>query len=1143
MFKKYNLTSLFCFFSIGLGIQLFGQTLDLEFDHYTANEGLSNGFILSMTQDSKGFMWFGTYNGLNRFDGLSFKVYQFDTKDTNSITGNVINVLIEDSANNLWALTNHNLCCYNRNLDNFSRKIFKVNNTLFNYEYITGGMIDSHGNMWVGTTHGIFRFKIYNNPNIYNHVINADRYVLYEPDMKDVNKTTVYSFIEDKKGIIWACSYSNNLFSFDERQKNFVSYPIQHPGKLHFTGEQKSMIQDRDGDFNITINNNGLLVWYRNEGKFVLYKKNGTDNAPNDNILFGLFENTDGSIWMGGRTNGGINIFNKKTGKFKYCYHDKTNSYSLNTNKIQAIYQDRIGNLWIGGIIGLNKYSPGQQKFKRYFCNNKTDGLSNNTVLCFAESKNGKIWVGTDGGGLNLLDRNTGKFIQYLHDPFNSNSLSNNAIVSLIEDHDGILYAGTFTGGLDQKIENNFKAYIPDQSNPYSISTANIWFVFEDSRKNLWAASLDHGLDFFDKKNQRFYNYLSNTKDSTSLIANALFSMFEDSQHNLYITSGEGVSIIDLNKYDFSRLPVKIKFRNINHNPFNNNSLSSDGVYCVNEDNEKNIWFGMMSTGLDKYDPKTGRYKNYSINEGLPGKAINSILMDKQNNLWLGTDKGLAKFNPKNNEIRVFDRLDGLQNTNFHGWALKAKDGEMFFGGPEGFNSFYPDKIKYNTNKPKVIIIGLKIFNRPIKISEKINNRIILTKDISETKSLIISYKENYFAFDFIALDYVVPIKNQYKYKLEGFDKEWIKCGTKREASYTNLDPGRYIFKVTACNNDGVWNDNYTSIILNIEPPFWATTWFRLFVIALFLALLLSFYYFRLFSIRRKNYMLEHLVEERTQQINEKNLVLSDQAVALSETNTLMEERQQQIEEQSEELKVQRDQLSLINATKDKLFTILAHDLRNPFHVISGFTELLINDLKELTENKILKYLGLIYTSSVRGNDLLENLLQWSRTQTGKINFEPKELNLSSIAEEVKSFMEGIAQKKNIVITQLIDPKIVVYADENMLKTIFRNLISNAIKFTSAKGTITLSANLTTDNDLIEIAVSDNGVGIPENTIQNLFRVDSAISTKGTDQEPGTGLGLIICKEFVEIHNGKIRVQSKVNSGTTFYFTLSNKYL
>ncbi len=1104
---------LFAFILIVFKIQLFGQTVNLEFDHYTSNEGLSNAHVLAVTQDSRGFIWVGTLNGLNRFDGLNFKVYQFNSNDTNTIPGNVITFLLEDTLKNLWVMTNYNFCCYNRNTDNFSRKIFRANNIIYNDLYISGSFIDSKGFMWIGTTNGIFRFKIYNNPQTHNNIINAERYILNEPDTKDADKSTVYSFVEDKKGFVWACSFSNNLFYFDDKLKTFVAYTIQNPEKKHFTDKQKSMMQDRDGDFFITIDDNGLLVWYRKENKFILYKYDGTDHAPNDNYLIGLFESSDGIIWIGSRNNGGINLFNKKTGTFQYSYHDDEDRYSLNSNKIQVIYQDRLGTIWVGGIDGLNKYFPGNQKFKRYFSKNRPDALSMNSTLCFAEGKNNTIWVGTDGGGLNLLDRNTNKFIHYFHDPLNSNSLSNNAVVSVFEDKDGILYAGTFTGGLSVKSGDKFKNYLPDPSNPYSISDESVWYVMEDSKKNLWVGTLRNGLDLFDRENGKFYTYYFDKSDSTSLIANAILSMFEDSKHNLYISTYNGVSVLDLNKYDFSKHPVKVKFKNLTHNANNNNSLSSNGVFCVNEDNNKNIWIGTMSTGLNKYDPQTGRYTNYSVKDGLPGNAIYSILFDCHNILWLATDKGLAMFNPLTREIRVFDRFDGLQNTNFHGSGLKTRDGQMYFGGPEGFNSFYPDKIKFNTNKPVIIIDGLKIFNKPIKIFEKINNRVILTKDISETKKLTLSYKENFFALDFIALDYSVPVKNQYKYMMVGFDKDWINSGTKHEASYTNLDPGSYTFRVTACNSDGVWNDHYVSLELVIDPPFWETTWFKILGILFFLSLLISFNYFRLLNIRRKNYTLEQLVNTRTHEIKEIN----------------------------EKLRVQRDQLSLINATQSKLFTIIAHDLRNPFHVIAGFTELLINDLNNLPDNKVKKYLDLIYASSVRGNELLENLLQWSRAQTGNISFEPRNLYLSIIADEVLNLLEGTINQKNILIKELINSQIEVFADENMLKTIFRNLISNAIKFSFIGGNISITANNSSKGDFIEIAVSDTGVGIPENTLINLFSIDNTVSTKGTAQEPGTGLGLIICKEFVEKHGGLIRVESKENQGTTFYFTLPGK--
>ncbi len=1164
MLKNNNwITILIWILTLQLETINYCQYQNLEFDHYTTNDGLSNGFVYSILQDSKGFIWIGTLNGLNRFDGLSFKVYQYDSKDTNSVSGTITITMIEDTLKNLWVMTSHNFCCYNRKKDNFSQKLINVINTQndnsYHYDnlYITGCMIDSRGYLWMGSTTGIYRFKVYNNPQIYKHVINAERYVLNEPDMKLVNKSIVYSFVEDNKGVVWVCSFSNNLFFFNEKQKTFIAQPIKHPEMRNFTDQQKFMIKDRDGDFIITIDFNGLVVWNRKENIFKLYKADGTDNGPNDNILVKPIDCDDGTFWFGARDKGGINIFNKKKGKFHYCLHDDFNSYSLNSNKTGIIYRDRASSYWISGNDGVNKYSPGKQKFKRYFCTNKPDGLNFNNILCFAESKNGNIWIGTDGGGLNLLDRNTGKFEHFLNNPLNPNSLSSNAIISLCETSDGMLWMGTFNGGLDVKNGNHFKSYLPDPDNQYAISVIHIWYVFEDSKKNLWAATLNHGLDLFDRKNQRFYNYPSNSEDSSSLIANSLISMFEDSKQNLYITSYEGVSVIDLKKYDFSKYPPKIKFKNLKHNPDNNNSLSSNGVFCVNEDNEKKLWFGTMSTGLDECDPKTGNYTNYSMNDGLPGNAVSSILIDNQNILWLATDKGLAKFNPKTKEIRVFDRLEGLQNTNLHGWALKAKDGEMFFGGPNGFNSFYPDKIKYNTNQPVVVITGLKIFNKPVKINEKINNRVILINDISETKELTLTYKENYFAFDFIALDYTMPVKNQYAYMMAGFNKDWVKCGTKHEASYTNLDPGNYIFIVKASNNDGIWNETGTSLKVIILPPLWKTWWFRVLLILILITSSISYYSYRVIALQRQKRALEQKVSERTRQLKEVN-------ESLNETNTVLEERQQFIEEQaevirtnnknlkdinellidkqkvileqSEQMKEANQQLSLLNATKDKFFSIIAHDLRNPFNAVSGFSEIMLKKINTMPQEKTFKYLNMIYSASKTGSNLLENLLQWSRSQTERITFEPVQLNLFTIAEEVLKLIEGDTEQKNITLKQLIDQNIFVFADENMLKTVFRNIVSNAIKFSYESGTIILKSEI--KDQFVEVNISDSGVGISEENIEKLFRIDITHTTKGTSNESGTGLGLILCKEFVEKNGGKIWVESIAGKGSEFKFTL-----
>ena len=1137
---------LFYLISVLISTNSFGQSYTIEFDQYTTNEGMSNGYVNTILHDSKGFIWIGTANGLNRFDGITFKTYYYDMNDSATISGSGVTSMAEDSIGNIWVTTSNGLCVYDRKKDSFSRKTIRVNGEKLSNSFNTC-FIDSKGFLWAAIANsGVLRFKIYNKYQINNSIIDSEIYLLDEDDVDKVFKNNVYSIIEDENSRIWVVSYSNKLSYFDEEHNKFTSQPIIHPEAYKFSNNRKGIIKDRDGDFIISIEQVGMLVWDRNKNNFKLYKPNGTDLMPKGNVLSALAEGKEGLIWIGDRDSEGVSIFNKKTEKFSYCQSDEFDPYSLNTNKINCIYQDKTGTMWVGTIIGVNKYSPGKFKFNRYYSNpNLPDKLGSNNTLCFAESKTGDIWIGTDGGGLNKLDRETGRFIHFKHDPSNPNSLSSDAIISICEDHEGTLWMGTYNGGLARMKDNKFSAFYPDPSNPGSISNINIWYVFEDSKRNLWVATLNSGLELFDRKTNRFYHYTNRVGDSTSICNNAYYEIYEDSKQNLYITGNWGVSIIDLNAYDFSKTLPDIKFRNLFHVE-NRNSLSSSDVYCVKEDNEGNLWFGTFGSGIDKLELATGKFTNFSTKDGLPGNSVTSILVDDLNNLWLATDKGLANFNPKTKEIFVFDQKDGLQNTSLKSWAIKAKDGEMFFGGPDGFNSFFPESIMHNQNKnkPPVVITGLKIFNKPVEINEQFNGRVILANDISETNELVLSYGENYFTFEFIALDFTAPEKNSYAYMMEGFDDEWVQCGTKREANYTNLDPGEYTFRVKASNNEGVWNAEGTSIKIIILPPWWETWWFRLIAVLSIIFIIGSVFYSRIQYFKNKKILLEKLVAQKTSELRKMNATLTNQAKELGQTNSLLEERQEQIEEQSEELSAQKESLEKmnselhdLNATKDKFFSIIAHDIKNPFNAVIGFTGLLEENFNEWDDERKLEVINIVNTSAKNLYELLDNLLQWSRSQSGVIEFKPQKIALKDTFNNAVGLFRETADAKNIELNFTSpDKELLVNADKNMLDAIMRNLISNALKFTNTGGQVHIFAEAIEEFAMIK--VTDNGVGISSEIQEQLFRIDKHTSTYGTYNESGSGLGLILVKEFVAKHGGKIGVESIKGKGSTFHFTL-----
>lgn len=1097
-----------CLFLLCVEYSLLAQYNHIEFDHYTTKDGLSNGYVSAILHDSKGFMWIGTMNGLNRFDGINFKSYYNDPNDSTTIPGSSINAICEDSLGNLWLLSSNGLCVYDREMDHFHQiKIFFDNNQT-PVTFLHHGIIDERGDLWISfANQGVARIKIYGNPQINSGSVHAVFYQFHEPKVDPVYKNNFYSFAEDNYGKIWTIGYNNQLYYFDDINKHFVPVNIRHPLAGQFVNHRKNLLIDKDGDFFIAIEQVGLLVWYRSKDEFVLYphKKDIKKNQyPGGSVLFALAKDRNGMIWVGDRNAEGLSLFDKTKGTFQYCKAQELDPYALNSNKINCISEDRNGSIWVGTIIGLNKYSPGKSKFKRYYSNpNFENKLSHNNILCFAESSEGHIWIGTDGGGLNKFDRASDTFMHYHHEASNPASLSSDAIIALCEDHHGTLWIATFNGGLCSYKNNVFKNYTPIPGDSNSISNINIWYVFEDSKHNLWVGTLNSGLDLFDRKNQRFYHYSNIASDSASICSNSIVSIYEDSRQHLYICTYNGVSVIDLNDFEFDNGRPNLRFHNITHKP-HQNSISSNEVFCVREDNKGNLWFGTMGTGMDHYNPSSGIFTNYSVNNGLPGNAVSSILLDSSNKLWLGTDKGLSQFDPLTGYIENFDQMDGLQNNTLKSWAIRTNDGAMFFGGPNGFNSFYPDNFNKNLNlhEPPVVFTGLRIFNKPVSINERINNRIILSRDISQTSKLVLTHRENYFTFEFVALDFITPEKNQYAYKMEGFDTEWVQSGTRREANYTNLDPGKYKFMVKGSNNDGVWNENGASIQLTILPPWWETLFFRIAstLLLIFGVWLLIWYRFQ--SIRNQKILLEKMVAEKTAELQSKNLELNE-----------------------------------LNATKDKFFSIIAHDIKSPFNAIVGFSELLKDNYFVWNEEMKINAVQRIHKSSVKLYFLLENLLQWSRTQRGKIEFHPERIRVQSCLTQLTELTAEYAASKNIQIKIAVqDKNLMVMADRLMLDTILRNLLSNAIKFSNVNGKVYLRAK--EQNDWVKIEVIDEGTGMPESVLKNLLDTTTFKSTPGTNNEKGTGLGLILVKDFVARHQGKLQIESKPGEGTNFNFTI-----
>jgi signal transduction histidine kinase/ligand-binding sensor domain-containing protein len=997
---------------------IFSQEKILRFEHFTVEHGLTQNTVQGIAKDKYGFMWFGTWEGLCRFDGYKFTVYLADNNNIHTIYNNRVQLLHKDQQENIWvSCSDTQICRYNYETDDFTRYVRQT---------VPKSILDS-----------------------------LDRY-----------KAISFTYI-DWKDYKWVVNQSYNRLT--------IGIP-----------------------FNQIENMNKLMQINKSTGHQYVYRSDFFNKwALNDETIFSIYLDNNEILWTG-TYSGGVNKADIKQKPFyHYCFDPIHTDKSIVDNKIRAICED----------------------------------------------KTGILWIGTQNKGLTRIDRKTDTYTHFQHNQNNSkNSIYENEIRKIYNDQSGFMWFGS-KGGLDRfdpKVKKFHHYNVTNSKLPHNW----VYEIMEDKDKNLWIGTWK-GMVRYDRKNDILVSY-----DSALFVRPRIRVIANDARNNLWVAT-EGGGLVYL-KRDTVNQVVKLTATPFLNSPTDSNSLISNRIYALVIDKNGILWIG-TNNGLNRFDPVNKSFQRFGLSEGLPDKLITGIICDRKGNIWISHKKGITRLDPKTFHMRLFSSMDGLQDNEFSENAcyISQKTGELFFGGINGFNCFYADSLKDNPYLPKVFITDLQISLKSVHPNEKVNGRLILTKPIYLTKEIVLTHKDKIITIEFAGLHYSNPKGNKYAYMLEGYDKGWnYTNASKRQASYSDLDPNTYVFKVKASNNDGIWNPEPASLKIVILAPWWKTVWAKILFIGLVIGLIYTYYYYRESNYQKKQKELTKQVRQRTTELEITNRLLLERQARIEEqaeelrahsdnlktANDLLVQKQALIQEQAGKLSETNEELLILNSTKDRFFSIIAHDLRNPFHVVSGFSEILIKDYSKLSPEKIEKYLNLINTSARSGNNLLENLLQWSRSQTGHIPYEPLILNLWVVAKETLDLLEGEALKKNIQVQLRMEPHLNVIADENMLKTIMRNLLSNAIKFTDKNGSIVLNAKV--KSPFIEICVSDTGIGISKEHQLTLFRVDSNISTKGTSQESGTGLGLILCKEFIEKHNGRIWVESEEGKGSTFTFNL-----
>ncbi len=796
-----------------------------EFERLSLREGLSQSIIEGALQDKKGFLWFATEDGLNRYDGYHFKVLRNEAGNANSLSYNDLKCLHEDRAGNLWIGT------FEGGLNRFDPSTAQF--TRYRHDARDPASIasntvraiaeDRDGTLWVGTQgRGLDQFDP--RTGTFRH---------FPPDPANPSSLAngdVRALLLGSSGVLWVGTYGGGLHRFDPRTRSFTKVKIQ-PGSQGLTqGLVTTLLEDSKGVLWAGTYDGGITALDPGTGAFTNYRSDPRDEESlSSNQVKALWEDRQGTLWVG--TDGaGLNRFHRETGTFTRYRHDPSNPRSLSSDRVFCLFQDRSRVLWVGTYGGgLNKLDLAKKKFL-HVKNEPSNpaSLSHDIVWSFWEDTDGSVWIGTDSGGLNQWERQANTFRHFRHDPRNTSSLSHDAVRVVFQDRGGTLWLGTNGGGLNRldKTAGTFVRYLHDESNPASLAHNELRAVYEDRAGDLWVGTLGGGLDRLDRATGGFVHHRHDPGNPQTLSSDFVRCILEDSQGNLWVgTQGGG-----LNRFD-PKSGIAERFQ---ADPANTKSLSNNFVFALHEDREGTLWVATYGGGLNKLRRGKKTFDHFSEAEGLASNSVYAILEDERGRLWLSTNNGLSCFDPGRSTFQNYDARDGLQSNEFNGGSFfKTKRGEMFFGGINGFNVFFPNEIVINPEAPPVVITDLQLFNESVPAGQAVRGRTLLDRPVEYTREIELSPEDNMVTFEFAALHFVAPEKNRYAYRLEGFGSGWILARSdRRSATFTGLSPGDYVFRVKGASPDGVWNETGAAIRLKVLPAFWATWWFRLMTVA-----------------------------------------------------------------------------------------------------------------------------------------------------------------------------------------------------------------------------------------------------------------------------------------------------------------------
>lgn len=1081
------------------------QISNTKFEHITNRDGLMHNSIDPIYQDSRGYMWLGTVNGLYKYNGYKYKIYNNELGNQNSIIGNRITAIIEDSEGVVWIGTSSGLCRYNRDTDSFSRELINAqSNSSFIFKHNVNTLFeDDSKTLWVGTSDGLHRL---------DRGSNGFTLSVYQVDSNGVGLSNNYvtQILQDDMGLLIGTRKGLNRLTFKEGSELEIK-KILHKDVVDLF--VLSMIIDVNSNVWVGTNTGLHKIAYSSGNNFDVSKNvlKTIDKSLSHVSINSLLVYDKSNIWIGTKKLGLINL-NLDNNKARFFQHDIVDTKSLRSNEISIIAKDNSGLIWIGTSRGGVSKLDMQKKRIEHIKNHVTDplSLSGNIVNSIYEDSQKNIWIGTFGNGLNIFT-NQPKDNSITH--IDSSLIGSDNVHAICEDNYGNIWLGTMSNGITQiKFLNGkiVKAARFTKENTNSILVSNkVQIMYKDVRGDIWIGG-DTNLGLIRLKPSKEFGdlplitqYKNIQGNTNSLTENHVSAIYEDSQGILWVgTRNNGLVKI---LRDAKNNPIDyLRIRGRENNP---SGLNNNQIFAIHEDSYSNLWIATFGGGLNKI-PKEQKDKRlpeiikFKKEQGLPSNEIYGILEGNNNDLWFSTNNGISNYDITENKFSNLGSNDGLQALNFRKNAFfKAQDGTMYFGGINGFNKFNPDGFQKNSTPPKIEIVGFKVFNKDVEINEEILGKAILDKEISETDFIVLRNSHNSFSFEFSAMHFSSPKQNQYKYMLEGFNEDWIdKDYDRRFANYSNLDAGDYVFKVMASNNYGVWNETPKELRVKILPPFWKT-WWAYFMYALF---------FVFFMWLFKRYIL----------------------ISVDYNNKL------EIE------KFEKRKLREINKMKLEFFTNISHEFKTPLTLILGplqnLLEIKITDLK--TKESLL----IMDRNAKHLYRLVNQLMDFRKAESNQLKVNAVFGDIVDFCENIVSSFHVLANKKQLDLSFKSQvSELIAYFDRDLMEKIMNNILSNAVKFTPNNGKIRVSLSLVKprrqmsvspgqQNLEFQILVKDSGIGIPKSKTSKIFGRFYQIDDVNKSGSLGSGVGLALTKKLVGLLDGSIDVISRENKGSRF---------